>query len=640
VLTIKERDKKDKDAKEKKKKAKKDSAAAAAAAPTDTPKKTKKDKTLKDAHKDKDAADADADAEAPDLPPLKPGWLAIFDAASNKHYYHNAALAETTWDRNVAAAMPLSSSSSSTATAAASAPTLPPLPKDNADDDALSESGGGGGGDTESLASSAVLSASGVVASEAPAATAAALLSASAGSSSTVRKLAGGLDAVVGSLDSSAGVDAGPDGIERAYTVDRAKVPKVTRPALPEGQRETALPLSIADEINSFQLENYARKFFDHHKKGVFRRQIPIKRMLRWDSDAIPNAMIKTSKTAVAKEAVAQFKNIQRYMGDAAPSSTSKVQRSQMWYALQVIEKAVAMPELRDEIYVQLCKQTNDNPNPQSLAKGWELFVMCAYSFPPTKDFEDWLRQYIEANQKQQQGATPLFASYTLRLLNRTVRLFATVRSRVPSEKELQVQREAPFNPSPFGASLAECMELQAKRDADAKLPLLLTMLADAVLANNGKTTEGIFRVPADPSNALKLRVALEAGSYEIVSKDVHAIGSVLKLWLRELAEPLIPDALYDDCIKQAAEQPDKCVKLVQKRLQPLERACLLYLCEFLRTMAANSGKTKKTDANLAMVFAPNVLRCPSMNPQVIFENTKHEVSFLLTLIRQFTASE
>jgi hypothetical protein len=635
VLTIKERDKKDKDAKDakdaKKKKPKKD-AAAAAAAPTDTPKKSKKDKALKDAPKDKDSADAapaaaaaaDANAEAPDLPPLKPGWLAIFDAASNKHYYHNAALAETTWERDVAAATPLSSSSSAAADAA-SAPALPPLPKDDGDDDALSESG-----ETESLASSAVLSASGVVAvaSEAPAAAALPL------SASTVRKSAGGLDAVVGSLDSSAGVDAGPDGIERAYT-DRGKVPKATRPALPEGQRETALPLSIADEINSFQLENYARKFFDHHKKGVFRRQIPIKRMLRWDSDAIPNAMIKTSKTAVAKEAVTQFKNIQRYMGDAAPSSTSKVQRSQMWYALQVIEKAVAMPELRDEIYVQLCKQTNDNPNPQSLAKGWELFVMCAYSFPPTKDFEDWLRQYIEANQKQQ-GTTPLFASYTLRLLNRTVRLFATVRSRVPSEKELQVQREAPFNPSPFGASLAECMELQAKRDADAKLPLLLTMLADAVLANNGKTTEGIFRVPADPSNALKLRVALEAGSYEIVSKDVHAIGSVLKLWLRELAEPLIPDALYDDCIKLAAEQADKCVKLVQTRLQPLERACLLYLCEFLRTMAANSGKTKMTDANLAMVFAPNVLRCPSTNPQVIFENTKHEVSFLLTLIRQF----
>lgn len=37
--------------------------------------------------------------------------------------------------------------------------------------------------------------------------------------------------------------------------------------------------------------------------------------------------------------------------------------------------------------------------------------------------------------------------------------------------------------------------------------------------------------------------------------------------------------------------------------------------------------------ANLAMVFAPNFLRCPSDNPQVIFENTKYEQAFVRTLI-------
>ena len=56
--------------------------------------------------------------------------------------------------------------------------------------------------------------------------------------------------------------------------------------------------------------------------------------------------------------------------------------------------------------------------------------------------------------------------------------------------------------------------------------------------------------------------------------------------------------------------------------------------------MAQHSNKTKMTDANLAMVFAPNVLRCPSANPQTIFENAKHEVSFLLALIQRFKASE
>ena len=107
--------------------------------------------------------------------------------------------------------------------------------------------------------------------------------------------------------------------------------------------------------------------------------------------------------------------------------------------------------------------------------------------------------------------------------------------------------------------------------------------------------------------------------------------------WIRELAEPLIPDDTYDQCIR-AADNPKKALRLVQTQLPPLNRACLLYLAGFLRELAEHDDKTKMTVANLAMVFSPNVLRymcgvrcsqsltlsyrCPSTNPQVIFENS------------------
>jgi hypothetical protein len=38
---------------------------------------------------------------------------------------------------------------------------------------------------------------------------------------------------------------------------------------------------------------------------------------------------------------------------------------------------------------------------------------------------------------------------------------------------------------------------------------------------------------------------------------------------------------------------------------------------------------------NLAMVFAPNFLRCPSVNLTTIFENSKYEQIFLKTLITE-----
>lgn len=47
----------------------------------------------------------------------------------------------------------------------------------------------------------------------------------------------------------------------------------------------------------------------------------------------------------------------------------------------------------------------------------------------------------------------------------------------------------------------------------------------------------------------------------------------------------------------------------------------------------ANVGKTKMDVNNLAMVMAPNCLRCQSDDPRVIFENTRKEMSFLRMLI-------
>lgn len=43
--------------------------------------------------------------------------------------------------------------------------------------------------------------------------------------------------------------------------------------------------------------------------------------------------------------------------------------------------------ELRDELYMQLVKQTRGNPNPAARAKAWQLFYLTAATMPPSKDF-------------------------------------------------------------------------------------------------------------------------------------------------------------------------------------------------------------------------------------------------------------
>ena len=52
-----------------------------------------------------------------------------------------------------------------------------------------------------------------------------------------------------------------------------------------------------------------------------------------------------------------------------------------------------------------------------------------------------------------------------------------------------------------------------------------------------------------------------------------------------------------------------------------------------------NATVTKMDSSNLAMVMAPNCLRCESDDPNVIFENTRKEMAFIRILIQNLDTS-
>lgn len=105
-------------------------------------------------------------------------------------------------------------------------------------------------------------------------------------------------------------------------------------------------------------------------------------------------------------------------------------------------------------------------------------------------------------------------------------------------------------------------------------------------------------------------------------------------------------------------EDPDKAKEIVNKlpqinqlvSLKKLENLCkyahilfsnltrqvLTYLIHFLQQFSNPEvvSCTKMDSSNLAMVFAPNCLRCTSDDPKVILENARKEMSFIHVLIQ------
>lgn len=117
--------------------------------------------------------------------------------------------------------------------------------------------------------------------------------------------------------------------------------------------------------------------------------------------------------------------------------------------------------------------------------------------------------------------------------------------------------------------------------------------------------------------------------------QDPHLPASLLKLWYRELHEPLIPNEFYEECISNC-DQADKCLHVINSKLPPINRLVFVYLIKFLKVFAAaeNVAVTKMDANNLSMVMAPNCLRCKSNDPKTIMENTKKEMQFIKTMIQ------
>jgi hypothetical protein len=88
-------------------------------------------------------------------------------------------------------------------------------------------------------------------------------------------------------------------------------------------------------------------------------------------------------------------------------------------------------------------------------------------------------------------------------------------------------------------------------------------------------------RVSADVDEVNSLKNRIDHWELPNDITDAHAPASLLKLWYRELYEPLIPDSMYAECVNHHAD-PEVAVALVQ-RLPELNRLVLCYLIRFLQ---------------------------------------------------------
>ncbi|XP_043939392.1 uncharacterized protein LOC122811525 [Protopterus annectens] len=129
---------------------------------------------------------------------------------------------------------------------------------------------------------------------------------------------------------------------------------------------------------------------------------------------------------------------------------------------------------------------------------------------------------------------------------------------------------------------------------------------------------EGLFRKSGSVVRVKDLKGRLEAGEKCLESSLPYDVAMVVKQFLRDLPEPLIPRELQDMlCQAQLipSESERTLVTILTTCLLPkLNAATLKYFFKFLQSVASRCEDNKMDCNNLSMVFAPTLFLSLSLN--------------------------
>ncbi|KAF6073914.1 Rho GTPase activating protein 30 [Phyllostomus discolor] len=162
-----------------------------------------------------------------------------------------------------------------------------------------------------------------------------------------------------------------------------------------------------------------------------------------------------------------------------------------------------------------------------------------------------------------------------------------------------------------FGCDLQEHLQHSGQ-----EVPQVLRSCAEFV--EEYGVVDGIYRLSGVSSNIQRLRQEFEAERKpdlrrDVYLQDIHCVSSLCKAYFRELPDPLLTYRLYDKFAEAVAVQlePERLVKILEvlRELPVPNYRTLEFLMRHLVHMASLSAQTNMHARNLAIVWAPNLLR-------------------------------
>ncbi|KAH6856525.1 hypothetical protein B0I37DRAFT_389751 [Chaetomium sp. MPI-CAGE-AT-0009] len=183
-----------------------------------------------------------------------------------------------------------------------------------------------------------------------------------------------------------------------------------------------------------------------------------------------------------------------------------------------------------------------------------------------------------------------------------------------------------------FGSDLVERADFERRQ-----IPSVVTRCIEEVELR-GMDIEGIYRKTGGNSLINTIREGFDkTEDFDISdpSLDITAVTSVLKQYFRKLPTPLLTFEVYDRILESntVQDETERCghLRKTVNMLPPKHRDCLEFLMFHLVRVASRERENLMSPKNLAVVFAPTIMRDHSLEKEMTDMHAKNlAVQFLI----------
>uniref|UniRef100_A0AAY4E721 Rho-GAP domain-containing protein n=1 Tax=Denticeps clupeoides TaxID=299321 RepID=A0AAY4E721_9TELE len=141
------------------------------------------------------------------------------------------------------------------------------------------------------------------------------------------------------------------------------------------------------------------------------------------------------------------------------------------------------------------------------------------------------------------------------------------------------------------------------------EVPLLVKHIVDYIEEHGGLDMEGLFQVNGNAERVEWLRQRYDNGEEVDLEKEADLASAVclLRLFLQELPQPVIPPSLQTHVLQDNSEEElSRNMKYYLQQMPPVNYNLLRFLCRFLANVATLQEESWSTGA-LAAVFGPDI---------------------------------